>query len=224
MSRLSEEDAALEAALWAEMADPEPPPVPAVPPPAKVRRVTKRSRPLPETGGDGGLGALVNAASVRPNAAATAAMPAADDGDEGNDAAGYIWGMNIVTGKSREEEEAEAAAAAAHASSARGGETDGAGEPSKRSQALVQLRYGTYQGLELSANEVRRIKAEECRAMLSRRKLVRTHATHATQAHACHAGARTRTRRRMHSDTHTHTRSHTHMHTHTHTHTTRPAF
>ena len=36
---------------------------------------------------------------------------------------------------------------------------------------LVQLRYGSYQGMELSAAEVRRIKAEECRALLARRKL-----------------------------------------------------
>ena len=100
-----------------------------------------------------------------------------DDGASGDgiDAAGYMWGMNIITGKSREEEEAEAEAAAQLSSdggggsgvrrhASRGGDRADAGK-------LVELRYGSYQGVQLSVAEVRRIKAEECRELLGRRKL-----------------------------------------------------
>jgi hypothetical protein len=84
-----------------------------------------------------------------------------------------MWGMNIITGKSREEEEAEAAAAA-QAAEADGGDAVDAAERKRPLGKMVELRYGSYQGLQLSAAEVRRIKAEECRALLARRKLVRT--------------------------------------------------
>ena len=103
----------------------------------------------------------------------TSAPPAEEDG--GDDAPGYIWGMNVVTGKSREEEEAEAAASAKAAAEAAGGAS--LDEPAERKRPrgkLVELRYGSYQGMQLSVGEVRRIKAEECRALLARRKLVRT--------------------------------------------------
>ena len=84
-----------------------------------------------------------------------------DDGD-GDEAAGYMWGMNIVTGQTLEQDKAQ---------------RQGHGErASQKEKPLVELRYGTYQGLQLSAAEVRRIKAEEGEAMLTRRKLVSTSA------------------------------------------------
>ena len=83
--------------------------------------------------------------------------------------------MNILTGRSQEDEEAEAAAkakAAAESSSSGGRAADGAEPDAAPAPAkLVQLRYGSYQGLQLSAAEVRRIKAEECRALLAKKKL-----------------------------------------------------
>ena len=49
--------------------------------------------------------------------------------------------------------------------------TDGDDDSRRKPTAMVELRYGSYRGLQLSAAEVRRIKAEECRALLARRKL-----------------------------------------------------
>ena len=65
--------------------------------------------------------------------------------DTDGDDVGFMWGMNIVTGESVGVE---------------------------RVEKTVQLRYGSYQGVQLSGAEMRRVKAEECAAMLRARKLV----------------------------------------------------
>ena len=81
--------------------------------------------------------------------------------------------MNILTGRSQEEEEAEAAALAKAKADAAPPRADADGEePALEAKPrMVELRYGSYQGLQLSAAEVRRIKAEECKELLARRKL-----------------------------------------------------
>ena len=81
--------------------------------------------------------------------------------------------MNILTGRSQEEEEAEAAALAKAKADAAPPRADADGEePALEAKPrMVELRYGSYQGLQLSTAEVRRIKAEECKELLARRKL-----------------------------------------------------
>ena len=80
--------------------------------------------------------------------------------------------MNITTGRSQEEDEAEAAAKAKAAAAASSSSANAEPEAAPaRCAKLVQLRYGSYRGLQLSAAEVRRIKAEECRALLAKKKL-----------------------------------------------------
>ena len=75
--------------------------------------------------------------------------------------------MNILTGRSQEEEEAEAAALAKAKADAAPPRADADGEePALEAKPrMVELRYGSYQGLQLSAAEVRRIKAEECKEL-----------------------------------------------------------
>ena len=106
----------------------------------------------------GGDGLMKNPHGRKHNSelGASIAMLSNDDeelsgGDD--DAAGYMWGMNILTGRTREEDEAAGRVA-----------------PAANSQ-LVQLRYGSYQGVQLSMSEIRRIKAEESQTMLTRKRL-----------------------------------------------------
>jgi hypothetical protein len=82
-------------------------------------------------------------------------------------------GMNILTGRSQEEDEAEAAAKAKASAAPRHGGSVGDSHASQETAPakMVELRYGSYQGLQLSKAEVRKIKAEECRELLARRKL-----------------------------------------------------
>ena len=140
------DDDELEAMLFAEMERQD------APPPERVERPVKRPSKRP-----------------RPHSGFRESVAEAPEGDGGEDAPGYMWGMNIVTGKLREDEEAEAANAAAIA--ARDAVDGEASLPSHKPAQMVELRYGSYQGLQLSAAEVRRIKAEECRALLARKKL-----------------------------------------------------
>ena len=135
---------------------------------APDNRSRKRARGHGEHG-DGGLGSLAFAASASCNDTGSASAPIDDDDDEA--AAGYWMGMNILTGRSREEDEADGLVAPRKFNTM--SSEDGASRPS---QELVQLNYGTYQGLQLGHAEVRRIKAEECESMLRNRKLVRIHA------------------------------------------------
>ena len=166
-------EADLEAELLREMesapAAPAPAPAPAAAaqrPPAK-RSSSKRPRGGLSHGSDQ-LEQLAAVASA--GAGASASLPPAEDGEGADDdAPGYMWGMNILTGKTRAEEEAEAAANT-HVSAAA---DDDASERKRPRGKMVELRYGSYQGMQLSVAEVRRIKAEECRALLARRKLVR---------------------------------------------------
>ena len=79
--------------------------------------------------------------------------PPPAEAEEDEEEAGYMWGMNIVTGQSCDTEST----------------------PSGRARdpnAMVQLRYGSYGGLQLSGGAVRRIKIEERRATLAAKKLV----------------------------------------------------
>ena len=85
---------------------------------------------------------------------APAPAPPPAEAEEDDEEAGYMWGMNIVTGQSSDKES----------------------RPSGRAvdpNAMVQLRYGSYGGLQLSSGAVRRIKIEERRATLAAKKLVR---------------------------------------------------
>ena len=85
---------------------------------------------------------------------APAPAPPPAEAEEDDEEAGYMWGMNIVTGQSSDKEK----------------------RPSGRAvdpNAMVQLRYGSYGGLQLSSGAVRRIKIEERRATLAAKKLVR---------------------------------------------------
>lgn len=116
-------------------------------PPSPHRRKKARHEAHGEPG-DFGLGGLAYAAGSVKREASTATVED-DDDEDGDEAAGYMWGMNILTGRSREQDEAD-------------------GLIHKRT---TQLRYGSYQGLQLGASEVRRIKAEECEAMLRRKRL-----------------------------------------------------
>ena len=84
---------------------------------------------------------------------APAPAPPPAEAEEDDEEAGYMWGMNIVTGQSSDKES----------------------RPSGRAvdpNAMVQLRYGSYGGLQLSSGAVRRIKIEERRATLAAKKLV----------------------------------------------------
>jgi RNA polymerase II C-terminal domain phosphatase-like 3/4 len=85
------------------------------------------------------------------------AADAEDEAEEAEqDGVGYLWGMNIVTGEVR-------------------GDTTGSeasDAEARRRRGLVQFTYGTYEGVELSASEVRKLKAEERASLLASRKLV----------------------------------------------------
>ena len=175
----------LEAELMAEMDGPAPAlAAPAPPPAAEPKQQFKRPSKRLKRSGDSSsepagshqietLAAVASAtrqSSSEAGASTTRGESAEDNGDD--DAPGYMWGMNIITGKSREEEEAEAKANA----QAKAQDDAPSEDPTERKRPrskLVQLRYGSYQGMQLSVAEVRRIKAEECRALLARRKLVR---------------------------------------------------
>eukprot|EP00962_Isochrysis_galbana_P011022 scaffold3088_cov107-Isochrysis_galbana.AAC.1 len=84
----------------------------------------------------------------------------AADGEEEEEAeqdeVGYLWGMNIVTGEVRDDTTGNEASDA----------------EARRRRGLVQFSYGTYEGVELSASEVRKLKAEERASLLASRKLV----------------------------------------------------
>ena len=73
-----------------------------------------------------------------------------DESSEADSEVGYMWGMNITTGEA----------------------IDDASTKTTSKKPMVQLRYGTYGGLELGRSEVRRIKAEEKGKLLAARKLV----------------------------------------------------
>ena len=174
-------EADLEAELLREMESaPAPPPEPEPEPEPKSKRPPgKRPRRGGRSGNSqsDGIEALAAVASAGSSEAGPEARTAAryddaaEDGDD--DAPGYIWGMNIITGRSREDEEAEQAAHAQVAQQALGVDVPDA-DTSERKRPrgkMVELRYGSYQGMQLSVAEVRRIKAEECRALLARRKL-----------------------------------------------------
>jgi hypothetical protein len=177
-----DDDDDLEQALLQEMErkpQEAPPPVAAAPERApQDARGTKRPRGSVKLrahgeSGDGGLGGLAFAASATTGGAGAGTTPCdGDDDDEAEDdeAAGYMWGMNILTGRTREEDEAAGLVARRKK---RGGEEDLDGGRRAKARQMVQLSYGNYQGLQLGRSELRRIKAEECEAMLSRRKLVR---------------------------------------------------
>jgi len=81
----------------------------------------------------------------------------ADEGDEEEDEVGFLWGMNIVTGAVRNDASGGAGASEAEVRKERG---------------LVQFSYGTYEGVQLSVAEVRKLKAEERASLLASRKLV----------------------------------------------------
>ena len=169
-------EADLEAELLAAMEAPSPAPAPA-PAPAAAPAEKRPSKRLKRSHGSsssapGGIEALAMVATAdrQPSNSSAAAGGSADDAG-GDDAPGYMWGMNIVTGKTRAEEEEEAAAAAAAQAEQSGGAAKSDEERKRPQGKLVELRYGSYAGLQLGAAEVRRIKAEECRALLARRKL-----------------------------------------------------
>jgi len=133
----------------------------------KRRAVRRPHRP-------GAAGVSLGALPAAPAPAAAAAAVEADEEDEwerawaadaedGEEEVGYLWGMNIVTGSVAE--------------GGGGGGGGGAGgaaarEERRRRGSLVQFSYGTYDGVQLSAVEVRRLKDEERAALLASRKLV----------------------------------------------------
>ena len=80
---------------------------------------------------------------------------AEEEEDEEGDV--YINGINVVTGELIENEQRERGRYVARTA------------PNSRA---TKLAYGSYQGLELSKDEINRIKGEERAAMLSARKLV----------------------------------------------------
>ncbi|KAL3916945.1 MAG: hypothetical protein SGPRY_006608 [Prymnesium sp.] len=92
---------------------------------------------------------------------ATELMSASD-----NDHVGYIWGMNIVTGRSIEEESSRLEPSDVGKHIAEGS------SKGLEDMELVQLSYGSYQGVQLSASELRKIKAQECAQILREKKLV----------------------------------------------------
>ena len=115
-----------------------PPPAPAPPQPAaspaQKRRRTVRRRSVSGP----------SAAPSPPRADETA-----DDAD-----AGYMWGMNVVTGVERSDQHA----------------TDPGGTSSAATRPLVRLTYGSYCGMELSRTELTRIKADERAELVAKRK------------------------------------------------------
>ena len=114
--------------------------------------ITEAASDLPHSGGGSSVPKRKRTRDGQHTAPAPAPPPA--EAEEDDEEAGYMWGMNIMTGESSDRES----------------------RPSGRAvdpNAMVQLRYGSYGGLQLSSGAVRRIKIEERRATLAAKKLVR---------------------------------------------------
>lgn len=92
-------------------------------------------------------------------AAAASSVDAAEEQDE-EDEVGYLWGMDIRTGQPRDD--------AVRQKGKGGGPSRGASSAKK---ALVRFTHGSYQGVELSENELRRMKAEERANLVFSRRL-----------------------------------------------------
>ena len=149
-----------------------------------MKKTYKRPRGASRPAHLGQLEHLASVASAASGGTSVAPTPAGEAGDGGDDdAPGYMWGMNIVTGKTRAEEEAEDATNGSVSKAAASRDDD---DSERKKQKMVVLRYGSYAGMQLSVAEVRRIKAEECHTLLARRKLVRarSHAVMRARAHA----------------------------------------
>ena len=113
--------------------------------------ITEAASDLPHSGGGSSVPKRKRTRDGQHTAPAPAPPPA--EAEEDDEEAGYMWGMNIMTGESSDRES----------------------RPSGRAvdpNAMVQLRYGSYGGLQLSSGAVRRIKIEERRATLAAKKLV----------------------------------------------------
>eukprot|EP00966_Prymnesium_polylepis_P250575 5794344-Prymnesium_polylepis.1 len=138
--------------------------------PARQKRPRPRLRQLTSEPSAAGAGALSAASPAAPSSTVEASASTGDaallawaqdlvaenSASESDDRPGYWQGLNIKTGRTIEEEEA---------ARAREGDTrrshDGGGGGGGGHEALVSLSYGSYQGVQLSASELRRIKAQE---------------------------------------------------------------
>lgn len=98
---------------------------------------------------------------IAPPQPQTSELQCADDEISENGNAGYMWGINFVTGRTIEEEDASQA------------------------QDLVKLSYGSYMGVQLSTSELRKIKAQECAQILRNKKLVLVLDLDHTLLHSC---------------------------------------
>jgi len=166
-------EAEMEAAL-AESATPSPPnetsstaaaPLEeSTPPPSEHTRTdgssavgTRQKRPRPRQHASG-----AHEPVSPPLPPSAAPLPPWASASASDDDVGYMWGMNIVTGRMMEEDSSRA--------KPRHEETSAAAAPERKT--LVQLSYGSYRGVQLSSSELRRIKAQECAQMLRQKKLV----------------------------------------------------